>query len=290
MLLQQLMNGVTIGGIYALVALGYSMVYGILRIVNFAHGDIFMIGTFLGLTFCGTLSMPVYISVVLAALITSGIGIFIERFAYRPIHSKDGLSVLISALGVSIFLQNFARIVWGSETHPFPTKINSVSYTIGNVTITNIQIFIIVFTIILLLGLYWMIYHTKIGIAMRACSYSMINARLMGIDTNKIIAFTFGIGSIMATLAGNFVGVYYDAVYPSMGYSMGMKAFAAAILGGIGSIPGAVLGGFLIGIVEVLGSTYISSGYRDGFAFIIMIIILIIRPIGLLGKKQQEKV
>ena len=290
MLLQQIVNGITIGGVYALVALGYSMVYSILRIVNFAHGDIFMIGTFIGLSLSSSLGLPIYASILISCALTAGAGMLIERTAYRPLYSKGGLSVLISALGVDIFLQNFARMVWGSETHPYPSELKVQSYMVGNVSITNIQIIIMAFTAVLLVLLYILVYRSKTGIAMRACAHSIVNARLMGINTNKIIIFTFGIGSALAAIAGNLVGIYYDAVYPSMGYSMGMKAFAAAILGGIGSIPGAVIGGFLIGVVEILGSAYISSGYRDAFAFAVMIIILVVRPSGLMGKKQQEKV
>ena len=290
MLMQQIVNGITIGGVYALVALGYSMVYSILRIVNFAHGDIFMIGAFIGLSLSGSLGLPIYVSIALSMLFTAAVGILIERTAYRPLYAKDSLSVLISALGVDIFLQNFARILWGSETHAYPSDWKVKSYLAGNITVTNIQILIMGLTVILLILLYFLVYRSKTGIAMRACSHSIVNARLMGINTNKIIILTFGIGSALAAVAGNLVGIYYDAVYPSMGYSMGMKAFAAAILGGIGSIPGAVVGGFLIGIVEILGSAYLSSGYRDAFAFVVMILILIVRPSGLMGKKQQEKV
>ena len=290
MLLQQIINGLTIGGIYALVALGYSMVYSILRIVNFAHGDILMMGTFFGLTFCQVMHLPFWASLILAAALTAVLGLTVERFAYRPIHSKDGLSVLISALGVSIFLQNLARLIWGSETFPYTGKIKTVTYKIGSVSISNINIIIMVLVVILLAALYIVVYKTKIGVAMRACSYDMKIARLMGINTNRIIVFTFGIGSVLAAVAGNLVGVYYDAVYASMGYSMGLKAFAAAILGGIGSIPGAVIGGVLIGVVESLGTAYFSSGYRDAYAFIVMILFLIIRPSGILGKKINEKV
>lgn len=290
MLLQQIINGLTIGGIYALVALGYSMVYSVLRIVNFAHGDIFMIGTFFGLTLCSSFGLPFYVSIIIAAILTAVLGCLIERLAYRPIHSKDGMSVLIAALGVEIFLQNLARKIWGSETFSYTGKLKTITYNIGNITISNIQILIFALTVVLLIVLYLLIYKSKMGIAMRASSYNMTTARLMGINTNRVIVFTFAIGSVLAGVAGNLVGIYYDAVYASMGYSMGMKAFASAILGGIGSVPGAVLGGFLIGIVETLGTVYISSGYRDAYAFIVMIIILIVRPSGILGKKQTEKV
>lgn len=290
MLLQQIVNGITIGGVYALVALGYSMVYSILRIVNFAHGDIFMIGTFIGLNLSVSFGLPIYVSILISAALTAGVGVLIEKTAYRPLYAKGGLSVLISALGVDIFLQNFARVIWGSETHPYPSEWKVTNYTFGKISVTNIQMIVMALTVILLIILYILVYRSRLGTAMRACAHSIVNARLMGINTNRIIIFTFGIGSALAAVAGNLIGIYYDAVYPSMGYSMGMKAFAAAILGGIGSIPGAVVGGLLIGIVEILGSAYISSGYRDAFAFAVMIFILIVRPSGLMGSRQQEKV
>ena len=290
MFLQQLINGLTIGGIYALIALGYTMVYGILQIVNFAHGDIFMLGAFLGLYLTRAMELPFFIAFPLAAVMTAFIGIVVERVAYRPIRVADKLAVLISALGMSIFLQNLAMLIWGTETHPFNSGVPIKTYTIGTLTLSNIQIGVIVFSCILMFILYFIVNQTKIGVAMRATSHNLNNARLMGINTDKIISFTFGIGSGLACVAGIFVGVYYDAVYPMMGYSAGLKAFAAAILGGIGSIPGAMMGGFVIGLVENLGAAYISSGYRDAFAFGILIIVLICRPSGIMGKKRVEKV
>lgn len=292
MFTQQLINGITVGGIYALIALGYTMVYGILKIVNFAHGDVFMIGSFLGLVFVQGLGMPFYVAFPLAAVATAIVGIFIERVAYRPIrmHGADALAVLISALGVSIFLENFAQLVWGTETHSYVQQIEKKTYKFGGITLSNIQIGVIVLCIALMVVLYLIVNKTKIGVAMRATSQSIVSAQLMGINTEKIISLTFGVGSALACIAGVLVGTYYDAVYPLVGYSYGLKAFAAAILGGIGSIPGAMLGGFLIGIVETLGAGYISAGYKDAFAFGILILVLIFRPSGLLGKKHVDKV
>ncbi|MDD7114757.1 MAG: branched-chain amino acid ABC transporter permease [Lachnospiraceae bacterium] len=292
MFTQQLINGITVGGIYALIALGYTMVYGILKIVNFAHGDVFMIGSFLGLVFVQGLGMPIYVAFPLAAVATAIVGIFIERVAYRPIrmHGADALAVLIAALGVSIFLENFAQLVWGTETHSYVQQIQKKTYNFGGITLSNIQIGVIILCIALMLILYLVVNKTKIGVAMRATSQSIVSAQLMGINTEKIISLTFGVGSALACVAGVLVGTYYDAVYPLVGYSYGLKAFAAAILGGIGSIPGAMLGGFLIGIVETLGAGYISAGYKDAFAFGILILVLIFRPSGLLGKKHVDKV
>lgn len=289
---QQLFNGITVGGIYALIALGYTMVYGILKIVNFAHGDVFMVGSFLGMLLARSAGLPIYIAYPCAMLATAAVGIIIERICYRPIRTNgaDALAILIAALGVSIFLENFAQLVWGTETHTYVQEVEKVTYQVGGITISNIQIGVIILCLLLMAALYFVVNKTKIGVAMRATSQSIKTAQLMGINTELIIAMTFGVGSALACVAGVLVGTYYDAVYPLVGYSYGLKAFAAAILGGIGSIPGAMLGGFLIGIVETLGAGYISAGYKDAFAFGILILVLIFRPSGLLGKKRIDKV
>lgn len=290
MFLQQLVNGITIGAIYAMVALGYSMVYGVLQIVNWAHADVLMFGTFIGLVLTNVFHMPLLAMVVLAAAFTAVLAMGVERIAYRTIKSSNRrMAVLVSALGMSTFLQNLAQLVFGSSSKPFPT-IEKLNYTIGKVTFTNIQIIILGITIVMLLILYVIVYKSKIGVAMRACSVSIPNAKLMGINTNFIISLTFGIGAFMSGIAGICIATYYNAVYPTMGYLLGMKAFSAAILGGIGSIPGSVLGGFIIGIIESLGAGYLSSGYRDAYAFIVMILVLAIRPSGFMGAKRIDKV
>lgn len=290
MFLQHLLNGIIIGGIYAMMALGYSMVYGVLQIVNWAHADVLMFGTFIGMILSTVVGMPVIAMVLCAAFFTAALGMAVERLAYRPIKSENRkMAVLVSALGVSTFLQNLAQLIFGSTTQPFPT-IQKISYKVGNVTISNMQIIILIVTAFMMLVLYIVVYKTKLGVAMRACSMNIDNARLMGINTNKIISLTFGIGAFMAGIAGVCVGTYYSAVYPTMGYLLGMKAFAAAILGGIGSIPGAMIGGFVIGIIESLGAGYLSSGYRDAYSFIVMILILVLRPSGIMGKKRINKV
>lgn len=290
MFLQQLANGIVIGGVYAMVALGYSMVYGVLQIVNWAHADVLMMATFVGMLLTTALGFPLWAMVLLAAGFSAVLGMLVERMAYRPIQSANRrMAVLVSALGMSVFLQNFAQLIFGSSTQSFPT-IEKISYNVGGVAFTNVQIIILITTAIMLVILYFIVYKSKMGAAMRACSVSIQNAKLMGINTNFIISATFGIGAFMAGIAGICVGTYYNAVYPTMGYMLGMKAFAAAILGGIGSIPGAVVGGFVIGIIESLGSGYISSGYRDAYAFIVMIAILVIRPSGIMGVKHVDKV
>jgi branched-chain amino acid transport system permease protein len=289
MFLQQLVNGITVGAIYAIVALGYSMVYSVLQIVNWAHADVLMIGTFVGLVLVTQLGVPVIAMVILAAAVTAALGMTVERVAYRPIKKNRRMAVLVSALGMSVFLQNLAQLIFGSSNRAFPT-IEKVTLHIGNVAFTNMHVIIIAVTAVMLAILYALVYRTKVGVAMRACSVSIDNARLMGINPNKIIGMTFGLGAFFAGIAGICIGTFYDAVYATMGYRLGMKAFASAILGGIGSIPGAVLGGFIIGIAESLGAGYISTGYQDAYAFIIMIVILALRPSGLMGTRQINKV
>lgn len=290
MFFQHFLNGLIVGGIYAMVALGYSMVYGVLQIVNWAHADVLMFGTFIGLLLTTQIHVPVVAMVILAAIFTAILGVAVERVAYRPIKSENRrMAVLVSALGMSTFLQNLAQLIFGSDTRQFKA-FQSTTIEMGNFKITSMQILILCVTAVMLFILYILVYRTKLGVAMRACSVSIDNAKLMGINTNFIISGTFAVGAFMAGVAGILIGTYYSAVYPTMGYLLGMKAFAAAILGGIGSIPGAVLGGFVIGIIESLGAGYISSAYRDAFAFLVMIIILVIRPSGLMGAKHIDKV
>ncbi len=285
-----IINGLTMGCIYALIALGYSMVYGILQIINFAHGDIFMLGTFIGLTLVKVFNLPILPAMAISMLITAAIGMTIERFAYRPLRMSDRLAPLLSALGVSIVLSNTAQIIWGTETHGFPQLLPTVMLDIGGVMISSLQLIIIALSIVLMLALYYVVQHSKWGIAMRAVSYNMQYARLMGIDVDRVIAITFAVGSSLAAAAGILVGVYYDAVFPTMGYSAGLKAFTAAVLGGIGNVPGAMLGGIILGLAENIGAAYLASGFRDAIAFGILVLILLIRPTGLLGKVYQHKV
>ena len=290
MFAQQLVNGLTIGAIYALTAIGYSLIYGILRIVNFAHGDILMMGTFFALTLTRTMGLPYLIAFPLAALFTSLLGITIERVAYRPIRVADRLATLISAMGVSIALTNLAQIIFGTGTRPFRANFTVTSVRIGSVTLINVQFYMIILMFLLMTGLYLLVKRTKVGVAIRAASHSINNAKLMGINTNAIISLAFAISSALAAIAGIYIGIYYDAVFPVMGYSYGIKAFASAVLGGIGSLPGAMAGGFIIGVIESLGAAYISSGYRNAFAFGIMIVVLIVKPTGIMGKSTRDKV
>ncbi|WP_428911758.1 branched-chain amino acid ABC transporter permease [Niallia sp. Krafla_26] len=290
MLAQLIVNGLIIGSVYSLIALGYTMVYGILRIVNFAHGDVMMFGSFLGLVFMKTFQMHFLVAFTLAAVCTAILGIVIERFAYRPLRKYERIASLISAMGVSIILANLAQLIWGSGTHNYGTPFSIKTYEVMNITISNLQLIILGTSFVLMIALYLFTNKTRMGVAMRATAQSIENASLMGININSVIAMTFGIGSVLAALAGILVSMYYDAVYPTMGYMFGLKAFTAAVLGGIGSIPGAMIGGLLLGVVENLGGTYISTQYQDMIAFVILILVLVLRPTGILGKKDIKKV
>lgn len=290
MLAQLIVNGLIIGSIYSLIALGYSMVYGILRIVNFAHGDVMMFGSFLGLVFMNTFQMNVIAAFLLAAMCTAILGMVIELFAYRPLRKYDRIVTLVSAMGVSIMLSNIAQLIWGTGTQNYVIPFKIATYEVMNITITNLQIIILATSVVLMVALYLFVHKTKMGVAMRATAQSLDNASLMGININRIISLTFAIGSILAALAGMLVSMYYDAVYPTMGYMFGLKAFTAAVLGGIGSIPGAMIGGLLLGVVENLGGTFISTQYQDMISFVILILVLVLRPTGIFGKKELNKV
>lgn len=291
MFLQQVISGLSLGGIYALIALGYTMVYGILFFVNFAHGDVFMLGTYFALftfTFlgsCRALTLPHLLLGIGAAMVLCAIiGVAIEKIAYKPIRKGSRLAAMISALGVSLILANTAMWLWGSQTRPMPKIFSGQYITVFGAVVSYIQIVILVVCIGLMVALHLFIKTTKMGKAIRAVSDDQEAALLMGINLNKVISVTFAIGSALAGAGGVLVGVYYGAVYPTMGYFAGLKAFTAAILGGIGNIPGAMIGGLVLGLIESLGGAYISFGYRDAIAFSVLIIVLIISPKGLLRK------
>lgn len=290
MFMEHLSNGIALGSIYALTAIGFTMVYGIIKLINFAHGDIYMIGAFLTLTGLTVLHMPIIVAFLFGMAGASLFGILIAKFAYSPVFKAPRINLFLSAIGVAIFLENFAMLIWGPETQSFPNVIDNKVFTFIGIRINTIQIIIIVTTVVLVALLTYIVQYTKIGRAMRCVSQDMDVSRLMGINTNRIVYFTFGLGSSLGAAAGILVGMYYKAAYPMMGYVPGLKAFIAAVIGGIGSIPGAMLGGIIMGVSESLGAAYISSGYRDAIAFIILIIILLLKPDGLLGKGIKEKV
>lgn len=351
-IIQQLLNGLTVGGIYALIALGYTMVYGILKLINFAHGDIFMVGAFLGL-FAARLISDNFIVAVLIAMVFSGVlGVFVERVAYRPLRDNSpkvvavsaiGLAViiltavfskgkvvgtlstpafwivsglfclvvfwlirgkikgktqsgnsrinaLISAIGMSIVIANMIMLINGPSREVYPKMLPTMNFSFGELKVSFLQVFIIIFSFFLMFILYFLIHKTKFGLAIRAVSHDLNTARLMGINPNKTISLTFLIGSMLAGIAGVLVGTYYNIADPNIGMLYGLKAFVAAVLGGIGSIPGAVVGGIVLGVVEVMGVAFISPSFRDAIAFGILIFILVVRPTGIFGKKMKEKV
>jgi branched-chain amino acid transport system permease protein len=296
--LQLLLNGTALGSIYALIALGYTMVYGILRLINFAHGDIVMIGAYAGLFTALAIHAPEhptfwnFLIVLIAAMAASALlGLVIERLAYRPLRHVPRLNLLITAVGVSMLLENLGQVVFGATPRVFPEIMPSLTLLqFGQVAVTNQQVTVFVTSIFLMIALEWVVLKTKLGRAMRAVSHSHEIASLVGIPTDKIIAFTFGVGSALAAAAGILVCISYPKVDPLMGVMIGLKAFVAAVLGGIGSIRGAVVGGFLMGIAEAMVVGYGSSTYRDALAFAILIGILLFKPAGLFGKYQPEKV
>ncbi len=295
-LLQQTINGLSLGAIYALIALGYTMVYGILKFINFAHGEIFMLGAFSGFYIARMMGLNessivgALVVLLLSMSVCAVIGVTIEKLAYKPLRSASKLTVLITAIGVSLFLQYTGQLVFGADPKSFPTIINNVNFNIGGANIGSNQIVVIVSSLLLMLGLKQVVQKTKIGTAIRAVSNNLTAASLMGININNVISFTFVLGSSLAAAAGILYGINYPSIDPLMGILPGLKAFIAAVLGGIGNFPGAVLGGLVIGLVETFTVGYLSPTYRDAIAFAILIIILLVKPTGLLGKKEVEKV
>jgi branched-chain amino acid transport system permease protein len=300
-ILQQLTNGLALGAIYALIALGYTMVYGVLRFINFAHGDVFMLGAFAGmfLTPVVTRFLPPqsYLSgavvLLLSMLICAAIGMLIEYLAYRPLRNRPKLTVLITAIGVSLFIEYTCqhRAVFGAAPRSFPDLLPVTTWHLGGFVISSTQAIVFVTTILLLIALTFIVQKTKVGTAMRAVSFNQQAAALMGVNINHIISFTFGLGSALAAAGGILFAMNYASIEPLMGVQTGLKAFVAAVLGGIGNLPGAALGGILLGVVETIaGGIPAISPYRDGIAFAILILILLFRPAGLLGKQRAEKV
>jgi branched-chain amino acid transport system permease protein len=304
--IQQLINGLVLGSVYAMVALGYTMVYGILELINFAHGEVTMIGAMVALAVIGTVmgvapDLPgVWVGVVglLAAVpACMALGYIIERVAYRPLRHAPRLAPLITAIGVSILLQNIAMMIWGKQYIPFPRILPQGRHDLMGATITDVQIVILVLTVIIMAGLAWLVNRTALGRAMRAVAQSKSVSELMGVDVNKVISATFLIGSALGAVAGVMVSANYGQAHYYMGFLLGLKAFSAAVLGGIGSIAGAMLGGLLLGVIESLGAGYIGdltggflgSQYQDVFAFAVLITVLVFRPSGLLGEKGVER-
>lgn len=293
MFLQHLVNGISLGSLYALIAIGYTMVYGILRLINFAHGDIFMMATYFAFYGIATFSMPWYFAFIIAIVLTCLLGILIEKSAYKPIRNAPKISILISAIGVSFFLENLATVIFGGIPKAFPqVGLFTDVINIGTVSIQKLTIIIPIVTLLLLVALMYLINHTKVGMAMRAVSKDYETSALMSININRIISLTFGIGSILAAVGGIMWGFKFPNIQPLMGVMPGLKCFIAAVIGGIGNITGAVIGGFVLGIGEIMLVAFLPqlTGYRDAFAFILLIVILLFKPTGIMGEKIAEKV
>lgn len=289
-ILQQLLNGVILGSVYALLALGYTMVYGIIKLINFAHGDVYMLGAYFGYFFIKIWHLNFFVALILSMIVSAGVGVLIELIAYRPLRHSPRIAVLISALGVSFLLENGMSYAVGSDKRAFPQAIATVQYHVGQLQISNIQLLIIGTAVILMLALTLIVQKTKMGRAMRAVSADQEAAVLMGINVNRTISFTFAIGSALAAAGGVLIGLYYNNIDPLMGMTPGIKAFVAAVLGGIGIIPGAALGGWLIGILETLTQAVGLSDDKDAVVYGILILILLWKPTGILGNQGREKV
>lgn len=293
MFIQHLFNALMLGSLYGLVAIGYTMVYGILRLINFAHGDVFMLGAY-GVFWSVTLfNLPWSAAVVLSVVAVAGIGIMVDRIAYRPLRDAPRISALISAIGVSFFIENVCIVVFSGIPRPVPSPEWLVRVVeLGNVRILPLAVVVPVVSLLLVAFLFWVVYRTKPGLAMRAISKDIETTRLMGVKVDHIIAMTFGLGSALAAAAGIMWSLRYPQIHPLMGIFPGFKAFIAAVIGGIGSIHGALVGGMMLGFIEIMIVAFMPtlSGYRDAFAFVLLILILLFKPTGLMGEKLEDKV
>lgn len=296
--IQQLLNGLAVGGIYALVALGYTMVYGVLKLINFAHGDLFTIGAYLGLTLLASCNLaglltPVGAAIavfIMVSLFVALIGWILERAAYRPLRNANRLSAVVSALGASIFFQNAIMLIYGARVYVYPEFMRpDFSIPLFGINVPFMRLLIIAASVILMVCLWLFIQRTRMGASIRAVAIDQAASRLMGINVDRVISLVFLIGPGLGGAAGLMVGIYYGQIDFTMGWTYGLKAFTAAILGGIGNIPGAMLGGFLLGVTEALAAGYIAMAWKDAVAFLVLILILIIRPTGILGERTADK-
>lgn len=288
--LMQLVNGINAGSIYALIALGYTMVYGIAKLINFAHGDIIMVGAYICLFAISTFKLPVWLAIIVSIVLCALLGIVVEKIAYKPLRSASRISLLITAIGVSYLLQSLFQLLFTANPRPFPTIISLPPLMLGSISISAPYYITFIVSVILMTVLHLFVQKTKIGKAMRAVSEDSQAAQLMGINIDKTISITFALGSALAAVAGILYCSSYPMVNPYLGSLPGIKAFIAAVLGGIGSIPGAVLGGFILGIIEALTKAYISSQLSDAIVFTVLIVMLVFKPSGILGKNVKEKV
>ena len=291
--LQQFVNALSLGSLYALIAIGYTMVYGILRLINFAHGDIFMVGGYLAFYGVSSFLMPWWLAVIVAIVLTTIFGVGLERAAYRPLRDSPRISIMISAIGASFLIENLAIVLFDARPKAFHVpEFFAQNFVLGGVHIASVSLVIPLVTGVILAGLLWMVHSTRTGMAMRAVSTDIDAARLMAIDVNRIVSITFAIGSALAAIGGIMWALKYPRLEPLMGIMPGLKCFIAAVIGGIGSIGGAVLGGLLLGIIELMTVAFLPelTGYKDAFAFVLLIVVLLVKPTGLLGTNQGEKV
>lgn len=289
-MMQQIINGLSLGSIYALLALGYTMVYGIIKLINFAHGDIYMLGAFWGYYAINYLHFGFVTALLSAMLMASLSGVLIEYLAYRPLRNSPRIAALITAIGVSFFLENGMSFLFGANARNFPQVIATKTYHLGGVDISNVQLLILFTSLVLMILLQFIIKKTTMGKAMRAVAVDPQAAQLVGINPDHVISFTFALGSALAGAAGVMIGLYYNSIDPLMGMVPGIKAFVAAVVGGIGSIPGAAIGGFLIGLPETGVQAIGLSAYKDAAVYLVLILVLVVLPAGLFGKRQREKV
>ncbi|MBM6974883.1 branched-chain amino acid ABC transporter permease [Intestinimonas butyriciproducens] len=290
-ILNNLINGISLGSVYAIIALGYTMVYGIAKMLNFAHGDVIMVGAYVCFFATGQFDLPPLVGVLLAMVVCTILGMIIERLAYKPLRQAPSLAVLITAIGVSYFLQNSALLLWKSDPKVFTSVVGTGSIKLfdGQLTITHVAIVTVLACVVIMLALTWFTGRTKMGKAMRACSEDKAAAQLMGIDVDRTISMTFAIGSALAAIAGVLLCSTYPSLMPTTGSLPGIKAFTAAVFGGIGSIPGAMLGGILLGIIEIFAKAF-NTNISDAVVFAVLIVVLLVKPAGLLGKAVREKV
>ena len=289
--MQQMVNGCSLGSMYALIAIGYTMVYGVLRLINFAHGDIMMVGAFLAYTFMAVFDLSFPLTMLLAVTISAASGMLMDKIAYKPLREAPRISLLITAIGISFFLENSFTVFAGGVPRAFPVpEYMENIFNVAGVTFSVASIMVPIVTLILLLGILYVLYKTKYGMAIRALSFDIKTVNLMGIDANTIISLVFGLGSALAAVGGIFWAINYPSVEPMMGVLVGLKAFAAAVVGGIGSVSGAVLGGFIIGFTEVVVIAFFPEmgGYKDAFAFIFLILVLLFKPTGIMGQDLEK--
>lgn len=290
MVLQQLINAFTLGGVYALVGVGYTLVFGVLYLINFAHGSIYTWGAFFAFTLMTYAGLSFGWTFIVGMLLTALLGIVVERVGYYPVRKSPFMSQIVSVLAVSIILDNLAMLIWGSSARPVPAVKISETLVFGDVRISLLQMLIIGLAFLIMVFLYLLVYKTKVGTAMRATSLDVDAARLMGINVERVRLWTFALSAALASAAGTLIGVYYHSVSFNMGYGVVIKAFVVAILGGMGNVVGAMIGGLLMGLIECFGAAYISSGWKDAFVYIVLVLVLMFKPGGLLGTYEQEKI